>query len=374
MTNTFGISAPSQRTLETNRFFGVSSATVSLQPGDRVERYQLISLLGQGGQGQVFRARDTSSGHDVALKLIPLDTSSENAAERLRREARRLARLAHPSLPACYSLFEDLRLGLLGMAMEYIDGASLLDASRQITPNERVACLWQVAGALAYLHANGLVHRDLSPRNIMLSKDFRADPWRPGAVKLIDLGLSIEEGNARPLTALGWVVGTAPYISPERLFSRPGATPPSAADVFALGVIGWEIQFGCHPTGLPLNSNSTTFAQAYRDAAAWNPWPAVVQGDRLENVLRMLLALDPAQRPADGTMAQALLSSIPRDLHRMAPRDAIEPQRNLARPLPHPAIHPPRESWFSLSMLLRGATLLVAGAVVGFLARLVLSS
>lgn len=195
----------------------------------------------------MWRAEDLlDPGAWKALKLVGVATASATQLERLRREARQLVQLQHPSLVACHALFEDLRRGLAGVVMDYADGApldavagdpSLPDRARWLLPTH-------VAGALAIVHGQGVVHRDVKLENVVVTRGFRADPTNPATVKLIDFDIAIETDDQRRLTQEGHVIGTLPYLAPELLdpsaWAGGGRATP-ASDVFAFGVLAWKL-------------------------------------------------------------------------------------------------------------------------------------
>ncbi len=288
-------------------------------PGERVDRYVLLQVLGEGGQGAVWKAEDPlDREHPRALKLVPLNKSRPSDVERIRREARALARLSHPSLVSCHGLFEDLRLGLLGLSMDFVDGASLrsLRDDPSFTPRHRVALLGHIARALAYLHSEAVVHRDLKPENVLVTSAFADAPDDPANVKLVDFGIASEEGNPNPLTALDSVVGTLSYLAPEMVdpgfFGRQMSSP--AADVFAFGVLAWQLLSDTrHPTGLPARATIIEYGLEYRRVAQLGlpfpsggpegEWGALLQGclavraaDRIQNGAELSLRCESAAR------------------------------------------------------------------------------
>src|SRR6185369_17705503 len=127
----------------------------TLGPGATVDRYILVAPAGEGGQGSVWRAEDPlRPGAAIALKLVPLGAASGPVLERFRREARSLARLAHPSLPRCHALFEDLKHDVVGIALDFIEGSPLgvLLTAEWMGPAHRLWILRHLASALAYIH------------------------------------------------------------------------------------------------------------------------------------------------------------------------------------------------------------------------------
>lgn len=215
----------------------------TLSVGDIVaERYQLLSLLGAGSQGAVFRARQDPLGREVALKsLSGGNNSGLQTSTRFRREAEALARLAHP---CCVRVFDfGIWQSTPYLVMELVQGVALSTALRGLPwPAERAIHIgFQIARGLSHAHASGIVHRDLSPSNVMLLAE---DEDQEGVrVKLVDFGLARfhEDGHG---SLSGQVYGTPSYLSPERI--RGGAGTP-ACDVYATGVILFEMLTGFHP-------------------------------------------------------------------------------------------------------------------------------
>jgi len=207
--------------------------------------YRILGVLGEGGMGVVYLAEDPRLGRKVALKAIARRfTNDPHARERLRREARAAAALAHPGIAVVYSL-EEID-GSLFIVSEHIQGETLRDAIADgpLPIAEVISIGRQLAGALAAAHDSGVVHRDLKPENVMRTRD--------GAVKILDFGLAkaaeLESAGSQgpALTAAGAVFGTPAYMSPEQL---RGESAGPASDIFSLGVLLAEISSGRHPFG-----------------------------------------------------------------------------------------------------------------------------
>jgi len=286
---------------------------VELQAGQRIDRYVLIEPLGEGGQGAVWKASDPLTPEvPCALKLVPVVLGRPNDLERTRREARALAQLEHPSLVRSSGLFEDLKLGVLGIAMELVEGTSLKQLCREgrLGPRERGLVLEHIAHALRYLHESGIVHRDVKLDNVLVRESFWADPASPDGVKLVDLGIAAVAGSDRDLTLEGTVVGTLPYLAPELLdpATFEGEQSSPRVDVFAFGVMGWLLLSGQHPSGLPGTSSAVDYTRAYRaKAAPQAEFPVGTLDSRWQGVLTRCLSLVPSERLADATAILAAL-------------------------------------------------------------------
>jgi serine/threonine protein kinase len=217
-----------------------------LSPGERLGAYEIVCPLGAGGMGEVYRARDTRLGREVAVKVLPADFAAEpRRLERFNREARVIAALNHPHIVTIYSTEE--HEGIRFITMELVDGCTLADL---IGPNgmsiaEFMHIALPLADALCAAHQKQITHRDLKPGNVMVSSDNR--------VKVLDFGLAhvgsvdgVEQTVTveRPLTQNGAIVGTVPYMSPEQLEGRP---LDARSDLFSVGVVFYEMLCGARP-------------------------------------------------------------------------------------------------------------------------------
>ena len=219
--------------------------------GKRFGKFEITGRLGEGGMGVVFEARDVELDRKVALKMLPAETANDaHRLERFRREARAVASLNHPNIVTIYGI-ESAGNGHV-LVMECIDGESLDKRipTGGMSQSEIFDIAIPVAEALAVAHAGGVVHRDVKPANVMIT--------RGGLVKVLDFGLAkvaapddSGEGSATEidtrtgaLTGEGVVVGTAPYMSPEQL---QGGNVDERSDVFSLGVMLYEMTTGKKP-------------------------------------------------------------------------------------------------------------------------------
>ena len=205
--------------------------------GTKLGNYEIESLLGRGGMGVVYKARQESLDRFVALKILPPSLSSDSSyVKRFEREARAIAKLTHPNIVQIYDVGQEGPKHYY--TMELVDGVSvdnLLEQHGTVPLNRAVHIIARVANALAYMHDRGIVHRDVKPSNIMV------DTLKK--VKLMDFGLVLQEEVPR-VTVEGGIVGTPEYMSPEQA-SGERATPQS--DIFSLGVVFYELLTGDVP-------------------------------------------------------------------------------------------------------------------------------
>jgi hypothetical protein len=264
-----------------------------------LERYEILSLLGRGGMGVVYRARDRASGEVVAVKVLL--EGRAGAVARFAREAAVLSGLDHPGI---------VRYGAHGvtdaaepyLAMEWLDGENLSGRLERgvLTVDETLSLATQVSQALAATHARGVVHRDLKPSNLFLvDRDI-------GQVKVLDFGLAQLVG-AKPMTKTGALLGTPGYMAPEQACSGTSLTP--AADIFALGCVLFEALAG-RPAFEGHNAMAVLAKLIFEEAPLLEAHcpdapPA------LAALLVRMLAKDPAARPADGQALCAELAALP---------------------------------------------------------------
>jgi Tol biopolymer transport system component len=269
------------------------SEHLSVGVGAIFGHYVIERMLGRGGMGEVFAARDTQLDRTVALKFLSAERAgSRSAINRLISEAKAASSLNHPNIVTVY---EVLREGpALTIAMELVEGITLRDLCGEPQAAVRVIDFGrQTAAALATVHAHEIIYRDVKPENIMLRTD--------GLIKILDFGLARElSGTAHSSTA-GLPVGTLRYMSPEQ---TRGETLTSGSDVFSLGIILYESLTGQHPF-----ASDSPFSTAHAIAAV-DPLPpsSLAPGIPvdLESLVMAMLAKKAEERPTAGAIAQAL--------------------------------------------------------------------
>ena len=205
---------------------------------------EISRLIGRGGMGAIYQARQTSLDRDVALKLIAKDVSQDPLfVERFEREAKTLAKLSHPNIVTVYD-FGYTAEGVAYLVMEFVDGINLRDAmkSRSVGPDDALNLVATICRALEYAHSRGVIHRDIKPENILLGED--------GCLKVVDFGIAkiVDDSVRTPtLTATRQVLGSLNYLAPEQLESPDQVD--HRVDLYALGVVFYELLTGELPLG-----------------------------------------------------------------------------------------------------------------------------
>src|SRR5437867_4120705 len=227
----------------------LASDEPALAAGDLIDRYEVVSLLGSGGMGEVYLAHDEKLDRKIALKLLSSHfTMNEERLRRFQQEARAASALNHPNIITIHEIGQVENRNFI--ATEFVDGETLRQRMKRgpLSLNESLDIAIQVCGALAAAHNAGIVHRDIKPENIMLRRD--------GYVKVLDFGLAklTPKSSARPTvdsdastlieTEPGVVIGTAPYMSPEQ---ARGLELDARTDIFSIGVVLYEMVAGRRP-------------------------------------------------------------------------------------------------------------------------------
>ncbi len=214
-----------------------------LSIGDKLGPYEILTPIGAGGMGEVYKARDTRLHRDVALKVLPQSFATEAARERFQREARAASALNHPNICAVYDVGESS--GRPFLVMELLDGTTLREriGGKSLDPSTALPLSVQVADALDEAHAKGIVHRDIKPANIFVTERGRA--------KVLDFGIAKQSGSAGPaevtetmLTEPGSAMGTIAYMSPEQARGQP---VDARSDLWSFGVVLYEMVTGTRP-------------------------------------------------------------------------------------------------------------------------------
>jgi serine/threonine-protein kinase len=273
---------------------------MSLSAGTRLGPYEVLALLGAGGMGEVYRARDTKLNRDVAIKVLPESFANDpDRLGRFEREAQVLASLNHPNIAHIHGLEDSGGVGALVMELVDGDDLSALIARGPIAFPEALLIAKQIADALEAAHEQGIIHRDLKPANVKV----RAD----GAVKVLDFGLakaldqgvasSTEAMNSPTLsvraTQMGVIIGTAAYMSPEQ---ARGKTVDRRADIWAFGAVLYEMLSG--QRAFQGEDISITLASVLKDDANWRALPTDLP-EPIRRLLRRCLEKDPKRRLRD---------------------------------------------------------------------------
>jgi hypothetical protein len=330
-----------------------------LPPGTRLGPYEIGAPIGAGGMGVVYRARDPRLDRDVAIKLLPPFAAGDGEARaRFEREARLIAQLQHPNVCALYDVGREGERDFL--VMELLDGESLAQRLERgpLALSQLVTIGAAIADALAAAHRRGILHRDLKPGNVMLSR---------GGAKLLDFGLAKLHApavDARPIadretrldsaiSGAGTIAGTLVYMAPEQLEGKP---LDARADIWGLGCVLYEMASGRRP--FSGESAASTIASILQQEPPLLAELVPLTPPALEHLVRTCLAKDPEQRwQSAADLARELRwlgdsRSARSSAAGMAPVDPASRPRRLAR-----AALP----WLGLSA---GALLALAGLVV----------
>jgi serine/threonine-protein kinase len=287
---------------------------MSLNAGDRLGSYEVIALLGAGGMGEVYRARDRNLARDVALKVLPTAFALDpDRLARFRREAQVLAALNHPHIASIFGL-EESSTGI-ALVLELVDGLTLADrlVHGPLPLDEAWPIARQIAEALEAAHDHGIVHRDLKPANIKM----RAD----GLVKVLDFGLAKAFASTSPdvsaeashsptlvspaATRMGVIMGTAAYMSPEQ---ARGKTVDKRADVWAFGCVLYEMLVGTRP--FAGDDVSQTIARVIEREPDWDSLSRVAPSS-IVRIVRRCLQKNVTQRFRDiGDVRLELLDAV----------------------------------------------------------------
>ncbi|MEM6457099.1 MAG: serine/threonine-protein kinase, partial [Acidobacteriota bacterium] len=278
---------------------------------ETIGRYRILRKLGAGAMGEVYLARDPNIDRLLAIKTVRtvIDGAADAVQEhtnRLLREARAAGRLMHPSVVALFDT--DQADGVLYLAFEYVEGGDL--AQRIVMPppltlRQVLTLVQQVASGLGYAHAQGIVHRDIKPTNLLIR-------GKDGAAKIADFGIA-KLSQSTQLTRTGTVVGSPQYMSPEQI---RGAPLDGRSDLFSLGVITYELLTGRRPF-----DGDTLSTLVFQILSQEPPAIADLRGDAPPSVVHLverLLAKDRDARIADAATLEREVRQLLSDLPAMA--------------------------------------------------------
>ena len=321
-----------------------------LEPGERLGAYEIVSSLGAGGMGEVYKARDLRLGRLVAIKLVSDDLAADRvASDRLAREARLTSSLNHPNIVTVYDVGESD--GRPFIVMEFVAGQSLHQALQwqRLKPARVIEIASQIADGLAVAHAAGIVHRDLKPRNIMLTEE--------GRPKIVDFGLGKSMAppsggddltmRADDLTDARIVIGTAGYMAPEQV---AGKAIDFRADQFVLGAIIYEMITGrrAFKRDTAVQTMATIVDAEPEPLAELCPEAPV----ELVRIVERCLAKDPANRYAS-------THDLARDLHDI--------RWTLGSRTSRSGIMPKRTAWRTWWWIAAAVVVMVASLMIGLL-------
>ncbi len=327
---------------ETPRGGGLGGADA---PAEQVGRYRLLSRLGRGGMATVYRAHDPDIGRDVAIKFLHAALCADDECRtRFLREARAAGSLSHPNIVVVHDVGEIE--GRPFMAMELIEGqplSELLEGGKQLPLRDTVLIGLQLARALEYAHARGVVHRDIKPGNIMLLQPGTGAAAGSGPrIKVTDFGIAhMEDGLAEQTTQVGAVIGTPHYMSPEQ---ARGAKLDGRSDLFAAGIVLYQALTGARPF-----QGQNLVAVAQQIASVEPPALTSRRADApasLRRIVERCLQKLPAQRFESGAELASALRKVLAEMD----QSAQEAQR--------PRIVPLRVKW---AAMMAGIVALVMG-------------
>lgn len=298
--------------------------------GTRISRYVILKLIGQGGMGEVYLARDVENGQTVALKLLN-ETATKDAdrVRRFRQEARAASLIKHHNVTQVYEIGEVENNQFI--AMEYVDGVTLRERLKANSPSMREALTiaGQIAAALEAAHSNGIIHRDLKPENVMIE--------RVGQIKVLDFGLAkltkpaafqtvsknataqanlLTDGNS---TAFGMVFGTAGYMSPEQ---ARGQKTDERTDIWSFGVLLYEMLAGVPPFRGKTNLDVIAAVLTAEPASLTSIFPDLPF--ELSNLISQTLQKESADRPQN---CQIIMSELRRVSERLQGDSALTATR-----------------------------------------------
>lgn len=330
--------------------------------GQSIGHYQVLALLGSGGMGDVYLARDTRLGRKVALKLLPdYLTDDESRIRRFKQEARAASALNHPNVLTIYEI--EQAGGRYFIATEFVEGETLRQRLKRgsFRPGEALGVAAQIAGALSKAHQAGIVHRDIKPENVMLDAE--------GRVKVLDFGLAkytqplsggaaVDADTESVHTVPGMLMGTTAYMSPEQ---ARGLAVDARTDVWSLGVVLYEMLAGRAPFGGQTSSDVLAAVLEREPEALIQESPGTP--NELQRIVRKALRKDREKRYQTSKDLALDLESLRREMEVEAGSGRAAPS-NTAMP-GSPAAARATRNTSATALVLAAVLLLAAAAIVG---------
>jgi len=271
-----------------------------LAPGSTFAGYEIESVVGAGGIGILYRARQVRLDRPVALKLVEAGVARDPVIrERLRREARMVAALDHPNVVPLYAAGEED--GTVYIVTRWVEGTELgamIHAGGPLEPGRAARTAAQIASALEMAHEKGLVHRDVKPSNVILTPE--------GHVYLTDFGLAKRAETAPGLTAVDQMLGTVDYVAPEQV---EGSEPDPPGDVYALGCVLFEMLTGAPPFAEHRGGMAKMWAQVNAAVPPVRDRRPEVS-PALEDVVKRAMAKEPGARPTAAAFRSRVLAAV----------------------------------------------------------------
>ena len=271
-----------------------------LSPGSTFAGYEVQSVVGLGGVGVLYRARQLRLDRPVALKLVEPEVARDPVVrERLRREARAVASIDHPNVVPLYEAGEED--GTVYIATRWIEGTelgALIHDEGPLDPVRAARTAAQIAAALDSAHGKGLVHRDVKPSNVILTDG--------GHVYLTDFGLAKRAQTAPGLTKADQMLGTVDYVAPEQI---EGSEPDARGDLYSLGCVLFEMLTGAPPFADQKGAMGKMWAQVNAKPPSLRRWRDDVPA-ALEDVMLGAMAKDPDARPTAAAFEEAVMAAV----------------------------------------------------------------
>jgi serine/threonine-protein kinase len=271
-----------------------------LAPGSTFAGYEVESVVGAGGIGILYRARQVRLDRPVALKLVEPDVARDPVIrERLRREARMVAALEHPNIVPLYAAGEEG--GTVYIVTRWVEGTelgTLIERDGPMEPGRAARTAAQIAAALEVAREKGLVHRDVKPSNVILTAEDH--------VYLTDFGLAKRAGTAAGLTGVDQMLGTVDYVAPEQI---EGSEPDARGDVYSLGCVLFEMLTGEPPFAGQGGGMAKMWAQVNAEVPAVRERRPDVP-PALEDVMRRAMAKSPDARPTAAVFRRTALAAV----------------------------------------------------------------